>query len=179
MAVGSGPPSSVTHTTSFNGVPRSGSRCRPAAIGICSKHSKPRVFSERGLFEDVVKGGLLDLARRDPAEVIDGDPALVIVATAHPEVFRPHALEYQSGAPGELRVNPLYVVEPRGDQVLLRLQFPSADYEDEFGACREDLPEAVLVDRASLAVLDTGRLPPELADLAQRRVILDLPRRYC
>ena len=54
---------------------------------------EPRVFSERGLFEDVVKGGPLDLARHDPAEVIDRDPAMVIVATAQPELFRPHALE--------------------------------------------------------------------------------------
>ena len=139
---------------------------------------EPRIFSEEGLFEDVVKGGPLDLARHDPAEVVDRDPALVVVATAHPGVFRPHALEYQSGAPGELRVNPLYEAQVQGDQVQLRRRFPSADYEEEFGACREYLPETVLVDRASLAALGTGRLPPELADLAQRRVILDLPRKY-
>ena len=170
----------ISHThNQLQWSPSLGQPLPPAGYRDLFETLEPRVFSEGGLFEDVVKGGPLDLARRDPAEVVDRDPALVIVATVHPEVFRPHALENQSGAPGELRVNPLYVAEPQGDQVLLRLKFPSADYEDEFGACREYLPEAVLVDRASLEVLDTGRLPPELADLAQRRVILDLPRKYC
>ena len=32
--------------------------------------------------------------------------------------------------------------------------------------------------RRALAALAEGRLPPELADLARRRVVLDLPKRY-
>jgi uncharacterized protein YbaR (Trm112 family) len=140
---------------------------------------EPRIFSERGLFDDVVNDRPLDLARRDPAEVVDADPALVLVASSHPDVFRPHALGDSPGVSGELRLNPLYVAEPLGEQVRLRLQFPSPDYEDEFGACRAYLPDAVVIERASLALLEAGRLPPELADLARRRVILDLPKRYC
>ena len=75
-------------------------------------------------------------------------------------------------------MNPLYVVDHQGDRVRLRLQFPSSEYEDEFGACREYLPEVVEIERAAFAALSEGRLPPELADLARRRVILDLPARY-
>jgi len=138
----------------------------------------PRLYSEAGLFADVVKGGPIDLGRLDAAAELDRDPALVIVATRRSDVFRAHQLEQAPGARGELRVNPLYVIEEEGERVRLRLQFPSADYEEEFGACREYLPATLVVDRAALAALPSGRLPPELAELARRRVILDLPGRY-
>lgn len=138
----------------------------------------PRLFSEARLFADVVHGGALDLGRIDSAEELDRDPALVIVATRRSDVFNAHRLEQTPGTRGELRVNPLYVIEEEGDRARLRLQFPSADYEEEFGACREYLPATLVVDRAALAALPSGRLPPQLADLARRRVILDLPGRY-
>ena len=75
-------------------------------------------------------------------------------------------------------MNPLYMVDHQGDRIRLRLQFPSSEYEDEFGACRKYLPEVVDIERAAFAALAEGRLPQELADLARRRVILDLPARY-
>jgi hypothetical protein len=61
---------------------------------------------------------------------------------------------------------------------MLRLSFPSDDYAQEYGACREYLPDEVVVDRASVDALRSGHLPGDLAELARRRVILDLPRRY-
>jgi uncharacterized protein YbaR (Trm112 family) len=138
---------------------------------------EPRVFGEAGLFEDVVKGGPLDLSRRDPDETLDGDPALTIVATRRADVYSRHRLEPAS-SPGELRLNPLYEVEHEGEQVRLRLRFPSEDYEQEYGACRRYLPDTVVLDRRALTALEAGRLPDDLAELARRRVIVDLPRRY-
>ena len=139
---------------------------------------EPRLFSEAALFADVVKGGPLDLARRDSADALEADPALTIVATGNLDVFKAHPLDHVSGAPGEIRLNPLYSVDARGDRVRLQLQFPSSEYEEEFGACRAYLPEVVEIERAAFAALAEGRLPPELADLARRRVILDLPKKY-
>jgi uncharacterized protein YbaR (Trm112 family) len=139
---------------------------------------EPRMFSEAALFADVVNGGPLDLARRDSTEALEADPALTMVATRNLDVFKPHPLDQVSGAPGEIRLNPLYVVDQRGERVQLRLQFPSSEYEEEFGACREYLPEVVELEHAAFAAIIEGRLPPELADLARRRVILDLPTRY-
>ena len=75
------------------------------------------------------------------------------------------------------RVNPLYVITPDGDRLRLRLQFPSADYEDEYGACRQYLPEETSVARDALARLEAGGPLDDLADLVRRRVIVDLPRR--
>jgi uncharacterized protein YbaR (Trm112 family) len=139
---------------------------------------EPHIFGEAGLFAEVVRGGPLDLSRRDTADALDRDPALALVATRHPDVFTPHALDRAPGSPGELRLNPLYVTEPFGDSMRLRLQFPSVDYEEEFGACREYLPDEAVIEKQALAALAAGRLPPELSDLASRRVILDLPKRY-
>jgi uncharacterized protein YbaR (Trm112 family) len=138
---------------------------------------EPRVFGEAGLFDDVVKGGPLDLSRRDPEETLDRDPALSIVATRRADVYTPHPLDPASSS-GELRLNPLYQVEHEGEQVRLRLRFPSEDYEQEYGACRRYLPDTVVLDRRVLSALEAGRLPADHLELMRRRVIVNLPRRY-
>ena len=161
--------------------PSHGNPLPPEGYGDLFETLEPRLFAEAGLFADVVKGGPLDLSRRDSAETLDGDPALAVVASrraGESAIFRPHPVAVGSGVQGELRINPLYVAESQGDRVRLRLQFPSEDYAEEFGACRQYLPDEVVVGAAALAALATGHLVPELADLAPRRVILDLPRRY-
>ena len=137
----------------------------------------PRLFAEGHLFEDVVGGGPLDLTRRDDKAALDAAPALTIVATRHPGVFVRHPPASRPVS-GELRVNPLYAAEPAGDRIRLRLRFPSEDYEQEYGACRRYLPDEATIDRASLDALKDGTVPEALADLARRRVIVDLPRRY-
>jgi uncharacterized protein YbaR (Trm112 family) len=139
---------------------------------------EPRVFGEAGLFADVVRGESIDLSRRDSAEAVDADPALTIIASRNPDVFAPHRLDAPRPARGEYRLNPLYVAEPTGDLVTLRLRFPGEDYEEEYGACRQYLPAEAVVRPAALDALAQGRLVPEIAELARRRVVLDLPRRY-
>jgi uncharacterized protein YbaR (Trm112 family) len=139
---------------------------------------EPRIFAERHLFQDVVGGGPLDLSRRDSRETIDNDPALTLIASRNPQVFTPHQLGTARRLTGEYRLNPLYALEPRGTSVHLRLRFPSEDYEQEYGACREYLPEEVSLDRGALAALEKGQLAAGLDDLVRRRVILDLPKRY-
>jgi uncharacterized protein YbaR (Trm112 family) len=139
---------------------------------------EPRIFGEAGLFADVVKGGPLDLSRHDSPAAIDADPALTIIASRNPDVFKAHRLDGSERARGEYRVNPLYAAEQTGDRTALRLRFPNEDYEQEYGACRQYLPDEVVVSSAALALLAEQRLAPELGGLARRRVILDLPRRY-
>jgi uncharacterized protein YbaR (Trm112 family) len=140
---------------------------------------EPRIFGELGLFEDVVRGGPLDLSRRDDGETLDRNPALTIVASRHPRVFAAHALSQPpAAAAGELRINPLYAIDADGGRLRLRLAFPNDDYEQEYGACRQYLPEQLTLERAAVEALESGLVSDEMADLVRRKVIVDLPKRY-
>lgn len=139
---------------------------------------EPRLFAEAGLLADVIRGGPLDLSRLDSAATLDADPALTVVVSRRADLFASYALEPPAPRRGELRVNPLYAVEAEGAQVRLSLRFPSADYEEEYGACRQYLPEQVVVEPATLAGLGTKPLTPAQTDLVRRRVLLDLPAKY-
>ena len=93
-------------------------------------------------------------------------------------MFAPHPLPPPAAAAGELRINPLYAVEPDGERLRLRLGFPSDDYEQEYGACRRYLPEELILDGSAIAALQTGAVAGELSELVRRKVIVDLPKRY-
>jgi uncharacterized protein YbaR (Trm112 family) len=168
----------ISHThNELTWSPSHGQPLSPQGYRDLFESIEPRVFGEAGLFRDVLAGGPLDLARRDSAETLNADPALTIIASRHAGVFAPHAIDTPA-LRGEYRLSPLYTADAEGDRVRLRLRFPSEDYEQEYGACRQYLPEEAVVDPAALAALDAGRLPPDLIDLARRRVILDLPKHY-
>jgi uncharacterized protein YbaR (Trm112 family) len=158
--------------------PSHGNPLTPEAYADLFETTEPRVFAEAGLFADVVKGGPLDLTRRDSKDELDRDAAIALIASRHPAVFARHPLHVVDRATGEFRLNPMYAAVSDGDRVRLRLQFPSEDYEQEYGACRDYLPEDAVVDRAVLDGLPASRLSGVLADLGRRRIVLDLPRRY-
>ena len=158
--------------------PSHGQPLPPEGYAALFETLPPRIFGEFGLFEDVVRGGPLDLSRRDDTDTLDRNPALTIIASRNPRVFTPHALQHAAAAAGELRINPLYSVQPDGERLRLRLGFPSEDYEQEYGACREYLPEEVTLEPSALASLQAGTLGGELSELVRRKVIVDLPKRY-
>ena len=159
--------------------PSHGQPLAPAGYRDLFEAIEPRIFGEAGLLADLVAGGPLDLSRRDPEPSLDADPALTLIATRRPDVFRHHAIaELSTKARGEFRLNPLYAVEEDGERLHLRLRFPSPDYEDEYGACRRYLPEEAVIDKGAMRDLETGSVTPTLKDLVRRRVIVDLPRQY-
>jgi uncharacterized protein YbaR (Trm112 family) len=158
--------------------PSHGQPLAPAGYRDLFETLEPRIYGEAGLFADVIQGGPLDLSRADPPEALDADPALTIVASRDPAVYRPHPLDIPIAPTGEFRINPLYAVEERGDRLHLRLQFPSPDYEEEYGASRQYLPAEAVIERDAFARLTAGAGPGPLADLIRHRVIVDLPKRY-
>ena len=181
----------IAHTHNQNvWSPSHGQTLTPEGYAALFETTEPRLFGEAGLFADLIGGGpgeadpiderTLDLSRRDPASVLDRDPALTIIATRHPAVFARHGIGAAppARARGEFRLNPLYSAERDGASVCLRLRFPDGEYEQEYGACRQYLPAEVSVESRLLDALPTAALPPGLVELARRRVILDLPIRY-
>jgi uncharacterized protein YbaR (Trm112 family) len=159
--------------------PSHGQPLTPAGYLALFETVEARVFGEKGLFEDVVRGGPLDLSRRDAEAVLNADPALTIVASAHPGVFRPHPLTRPRAPRGEYRINPLYGQQPSANGIDLTLRFPSSDYEEEYGALRAYLPDQTSVGAGALAAMAAGGPPDgELAELVRRRIVLDLPRNY-
>jgi uncharacterized protein YbaR (Trm112 family) len=158
--------------------PSHGQPLSPAGYRDLFETNAVRIFGEAGLFADVVRGGPLDLSRRDSEEALNGDPALTLVSTDDAGVFRPYPLDRTAAPRGEFRINPLYAFESDGARLRLRLTFPSPDYEDEYGACRRYLPDEAVVDVAAFRALQAGGPPGPLAELIERRVIVDLPRHY-
>ena len=168
----------INHThNSLTWSPSHGQPLSPAGYRDLFEAIPPRVYGEAGLFADVVKGGPIELGRVDSPGALDGDPALTIVASRHPGVYRSHPIE-AAPVTGEFRINPLYVVEPAGEELRLRLQFPNADYEDEYGAAKQYLPAEATLRRDDLAALTQGQVPAALLDLVRRKVIVELPRLY-
>jgi hypothetical protein len=159
--------------------PSHGNPLPPAGYRDLFETLAPRLFAEARLLDDVVAGGPIDLGRHDEPGALDEDPALTIVASRDPRVFRAHALPRAHGPTGELRLNPLYASESIGAKTRLRLRFPSDDYEEEYGACRRYLPEEITLERPVVEAVAAGSRSPEVVELLDRRIVLDVPPRYC
>lgn len=169
----------INHTrNSLVWSPSQGQPLPPAGYRELFETLEPRLFSGSGLFADVVARGVVDLSRRDTTQALDADPGLTIVWTRHPGVFESHMVDHPRALRGTFRINPLYETTRAGGRLHLRLRFPSKDYEDEYGACRQYLPEETTVDAAALEALESGDRPQALEELIRRRVIVDLPTYY-
>jgi hypothetical protein len=125
----------------------------------------------------------VDLSRADAPAALADEPALHVVATHRASLFRrlaapslaaPWLAAPWLAAPPEPDLNPLYIVDGRD----VRLRFPTAEYEAEYGVARRYLPERVPLDGAALARARAGDWDDALRALAARGVLLDLPARY-
>ena len=169
----------VTHTHNANQWnPSAGMPLPPEAYRDLFKDLPNRLFGESMLLADVIGNRSLDLSRAPADASLNSELALTLVASRHDGVFARHAIAGPAAAVGEYRLNPLYSVAPDGDGVQLTLQFPSPDYEDEYGACRQYLPARLTLDRATIVALPARTLSPALAELAGRHVIVDVPAGY-
>jgi uncharacterized protein YbaR (Trm112 family) len=140
--------------------------------------AEPRVFGESRLFADVVSGTTLDLSRRDDQASLEAEAAITLIASPVPEVFSKHVPGGQVTTGGQWRLNPLYQLREQNGFIEGTLQFPSPDYADEYGACRQYLPESIRIAVADLRAVEGGTVPASLDELVRRRAIVSLPERY-
>ncbi len=126
----------------------------------------------------MVAGQALDLTRRDSDETLDGSAALTLISSKVAGVFDQHPLQPARTAAGEWRINPLFDVTDASAQLQATLRFPSSDYEYEYSACREYLPESVSIDATLFRALQAGTPQPSLDELIRRKVLIDVPAKY-
>jgi uncharacterized protein YbaR (Trm112 family)/SAM-dependent methyltransferase len=139
----------------------------------------PRLFSDEQLFDGVLNQRTVDLTRsRTPAEIGD-ESSFTLVASRREEVFRKYVVTEPREIQGELKVNPLYRIDLQGSSSVLTLTFPTPEYEEEFGACKQYLPSTVTVPGDLTGPIVPGTLGPQYDDLRRRRVIIDVPSEYC
>ena len=156
-----------------------GDTLSPAAYRDLFAPLEPRLFDDRGLLTDVLDERVLDLSN-DVLPADCGDtPSITLVATPDTDLYRRHDVRDRLDVRGALTVNPLYRVDYRDGVSRLTLTFPTPEYEEEFGLAKRYLPASVTVDadlRGAIIPADVG---DRHAELRRRRVLLDLPSRYC
>jgi hypothetical protein len=95
----------------------------PAAYRDLLELQHPKLFRDSALLDQVL-AGYIDLSSGTPPEALEGEPALVIVASRDERVFRKVTLPQYIPPPDTLIVNPLYEVSVEGAESTLTLSFP-------------------------------------------------------
>jgi uncharacterized protein YbaR (Trm112 family)/ubiquinone/menaquinone biosynthesis C-methylase UbiE len=137
-----------------------------------------RVFKESAALDSVIERRAIDLSRDYSDEELACEEALFLIATRTEEIFRRYEYPGAQFDSGVWRVNPLYEIERSGNGAVLRLQFPSPSYEDEYKACKRYLPERLELTAEAVENLEAGKLDGELRELADRYVALSVPKGY-
>ena len=138
-----------------------------------------RLFSDARLLDQFLADQLVDLTEAESPHDLAGQPTLTLIASQHDEVFRRYELADDTRIEGELRVNPLYRTERRGDVSVLTLNFPTPEYAEEFSACRRYLPDTITLPGDLSGPITRSSVGPDYATLRRRHVLLDLPPHYC
>jgi len=140
---------------------------------------QPRLFSDERMYRDTLERRTIDLTADASPEDIGTESSLTLVASARPELFRKYEVPDEQEISGTLTVNPLYSLELRGGSSVLTLTFPTPEYEEEFGACKEYLPLTVTVRADLTGPIVPATLGADASELRRRRVIIDAPPHYC
>jgi SAM-dependent methyltransferase len=109
-------------------------------------------------------------------------PLLSIVASNRAEVFKNYgAFKDWPHAEGRLGINPIYKVAERSngrEEVQLLRSFPSAFYVQDHVQSKEYLPEVVKVRSPVLIDLANGKRTPDIENLIDQLVVVDVPESY-
>jgi hypothetical protein len=154
--------------------PSAGMPLAPAAYAALFDGLDVVMLADRAHVDPATGRATLDLRAGVPPDALAAEPAVTLVATRLPGTRRRFTAP-AGGDEGHLGINPLYDVARAPDGALLRLRFPSRDYEEEF---RSGLPRTVTVSDRVLADIERDLATPEIAELANRRVLLRLPASY-
>jgi uncharacterized protein YbaR (Trm112 family)/SAM-dependent methyltransferase len=155
----------------------------PPAYAALFAPLAPRLYLDRTLLDGAIDVGAVDLSVPVAPTAVGTEPSVTLVAGRRVEPHGPFVLPDPGPAIDRLAVNPLYRVRRDGGESVLTLTFPTPEYEDEFGACTRYLPRELRVAADLTGSLDDDPIRAALGDtyvdLRRRRVLLDVPPRYC
>lgn len=156
-----------------------GDTLSPAAYANLFAALQPRLFDDRDLLDRVLDDRVLDLANHTSPAACGDTPSITLVASRDGDLYRHYPVTDPLDVAGALAVNPLYRVDYADGVSRLTLTFPTPEYEDEFALVKRYLPASVTVDADLRSAITPASAGPEYAELRRRRVLIDLPPRYC
>ncbi|MEQ1898520.1 MAG: methyltransferase domain-containing protein [Vicinamibacterales bacterium] len=155
----------------------------PSAYSDLLAPMAPRLFSDAALQDAAIAGSIggatLDLTASLTPEQIGDENSLSLVASHRPDVFASRTVSHPPDPCGVLRLNPLYRMERRDGLSVCTLTFPTEEYEDEFGSVRRYLPDTWTTSVDVTGPVDPAAFGEDLPNLRQRRILVDVPSRYC
>jgi len=150
----------------------------PAAYRDLLEPQNPKLFRDSALLDQVLEG-YVDLTGSVAPEALDGEPALVMVASRDERVFRKVPLPSVPPAADTLIVNPLYRIDTGDGESVLTLAFPTDDYAQEFEAVKRYLPDTLTLPGDLTKSIDIARIGSErYAELCRRLVFISAPEQY-
>ena len=138
----------------------------------------PKLFNDATLFEGLLEHQVVDLTQGLSPTELGQDPVLTLVASRRKDYFRRQSVPSPLSVTGELMVNPLYRIKLIDGKSILKLSFPTAEYEDEFGTCRRYLPDTMTIDADLTGHIEPSMLKVHYEELRRRRVLIDAPKFY-
>jgi len=151
----------------------------PAAYADLFVPMKPRLFSDSVLFAQAVNGPDVDLSASSTPDELADEPSVSLIASTRAGVFARRDVALPETPVGTLRLNPLYAVTPAAAGFVCTLAFPTEEYADEFATVRRYLPETWTTTVDVRGAVDPEAFGSELHELRRRRVLVDVPPRYC
>jgi uncharacterized protein YbaR (Trm112 family) len=155
-----------------------GDTLTPAAYQRLFARLGSRLFSDERLLDDVLERGVVDLSADVTPEELGDEASLTLIGTLRNELFTSYRLSADRDVTGEVAVNPLYRVEKRGRSSILTLEFPTPEYEAEFGDCKRYLPERITVEADLTGPITPEDVGPMYEELRARHVLIDAPIGY-
>lgn len=137
-----------------------------------------RLFKESAVLSGLVNRRPVDLSADYADDELTQEMNLTLIATRLEDLFHVYERSDEEQTASRLSINPLYKLAWDGESSLLKREFPSPEYELEYGDCKLYLPESVKLKAGDLEHIEQQRHAGELKELAVSYVLLDLPGDY-
>jgi SAM-dependent methyltransferase len=121
--------------------PAQGLPLAPSAYPRLFPGMEARLYDEAQFLRAALESGPVDFSRNPLAAELEATPALVLMASRAGEVFRAYPPPDYAGLE-RFSLNPLYRRDP-SIRSRWRRVFSSRQYEDDYGECKEYLPETL------------------------------------